>query len=88
MSKTFIKWSSCKAIKGQFGEFFNISFKVEDLKEYANDKGYVNITMSKRKEVWQYWDTHSFTLNEWKPDNQAANKKEAWPDISEEDIPF
>ena len=96
MAKTYIDWTSCKAINGQFGEFYNMSFNIEKLSQYANEKWYVNMTMSKRKEPGQYWDTHYFVLNEWTPEwgesNNApaqenkANDK-AW-DISVEDIPF
>lgn len=98
MAKTYIEWTSCKAVTGQFGEFFNISINVEKLQQYANEKGYVNMTMSKRKEVGQYGDTHYFTLNEWKPEGgnaggnsggyqkQASNTQEE--EISIEDMPF
>jgi len=97
MAKTYIDGTSCKAINGQFGEFFNMSFNVEKLSQYVNDKGYVNITMSKRKEPGQYGDTHYFTLNEWNPEgqsntntqnisNNASNNTDE--DISVEDIPF
>ncbi len=97
MAKTFIDWASSKAINGPYGEFFNISFNLEKLQEYANEKWYVNLTMSKRKEVWQYWDTHYFTLNDWNPENsnnnqnssQDQNNTNSWAwDISVEDIPF
>ena len=94
MAKTYIDGTSCKAISGQFGEFYNMSFNIEKLQQYANEKGYVNMTMSKRKEPGQYGDTHYFTLNEWSPEwaNTAApteNKANTntW-DISVEDIPF
>lgn len=92
MAKTYIDGTSCKAINGQFGEFFNISVNVEKLQQYANEKGYVNMTMSKRREVGQYWDTHYFTLNEYNPENNSATETnnssdKAW-DISVEDIPF
>jgi hypothetical protein len=76
MAKTYIDGTSCKAVTGQFGEFFNMSFNIEKLQQYANEKGYVNITMSKRKEPGQYGDTHYFTLNDWKPeggDNNYSN---------------
>ena len=91
MAKTYIDWTSCKAINGQFGEFFNMSFNVEKLSQYVNDKGYVNMTMSKRKEPGQYGDTHYFTLNEWSPEgntwsNNNQNNNES--DISVEDVPF
>ena len=100
MAKTYIDGTSCKAVTGQFGEFFNMSFNIEKLQQYANEKGYVNITMSKRKEPGQYGDTHYFTLNDWKPEggdnnysnnnqetNASSNNDKAW-DISVEDIPF
>lgn len=94
MSKTYIDGTSCKAINGQFWEFYNMSFNLEKLQQYANEKGYVNMTMSKRREPGQYWDTHYFTLNEWNPEWQTnsnsqptENKTENW-DISIEDIPF
>ena len=68
MAKTYIEWTSCKAIQGQFGEFYNISVNLEKLQQYANEKWYVNMTMSKRREVGQYGDTHYFTLNQWSPE--------------------
>lgn len=90
MAKTFIDWSSCKAINWQYWEFFNISFNIEKLKQYANEKWYVNLTMSKRKEVWPYWDTHYFTLNEWISDwsNEINNNDMNDNNISIEDVPF
>lgn len=96
MAKTYIDWASCKAINGQFGEFFNMSFNVEKLQQYVNDKGYVNVTMSKRREPGQYWDTHYFTLNEYNPENNNSenpNPDNSWAkstdwEISVEDVPF
>ena len=100
MSKTYIEWASCKAITGQYGEFYNISFNAERLMQYANEKGYINMTMSKRREVGQYGDTHYFTLNDWKPTNEwgpsapvqdqnsQAPKAGGGDDISVEDLPF
>jgi hypothetical protein len=96
MAKTYIDGTSCKAVSGQFGEFFNISVNIDKLKEYANEKGYVNMTMSKRREPGQYGDTHYFTLNDWKPEGErseggATSNKSApagGDDISVEDLPF
>ncbi len=97
MAKTYIEGSSAKAIQWQFWEFFNISFNIEKLKQYANEQGYVNLTMSKRREVGQYGDTHYFTLNEYKPSNNNSmennQQKETWTLensewISVEDVPF
>lgn len=93
MAKTYIDGTSCKAINGQFGEFFNISINVEKLQQYANEKGYVNMTMSKRREVGQYGETHYFTLNEYNPEaqqnnNSAPANNNSSDDISVEDVPF
>jgi len=96
MAKTYIDWTTCKAVNWQFWEFFNMSFNIEKLKQYANEKGYINMTMSKRKEPGQYWDTHYFVLNEWSPEagnsnnqqqNNSDNSNSKW-EISVEDIPF
>ncbi len=94
MAKTYIDGASCKAINGQFGEFFNMSFNLEKLQQYANEKGYVNMTMSKRREPGQYGDTHYFTLNDWKPEGtspaSASNNPNSWEnnEVSVEDLPF
>ncbi len=76
MAKTYIDGTSCKAINGQFGEFYNMSFNIEKLQQYANEKGYVNLTMSKRRETGQYGDTHYFTLNDWKPEGEGNDSSE------------
>lgn len=92
MAKTYIEWASCKAVNWQFWEFFNMSFNIEKLSQYANEKGYVNVVMSKRKEPGQYGDTHYFTLNEWNPESNQSSPKSSQnnssDDISVEDIPF
>ena len=93
MAKTYIDGTSCKAVNWQFWEFFNMSFNYEKLGQYVNDKWYINITMSKRKEPGQYGDTHYFTLNDWNPEwNQSWtgqwSTQPSWDDISVEDIPF
>ena len=97
MAKTYIEWASCKAINWQFWEFFNMSFNIEKLQQYANEKWYVNITMSKRREVGQYGDTHYFTLNEYNPNNnentwnQVNNNQQQNTqndEVSVDDLPF
>ena len=89
--KTYIDGSSCKAITGQYGEFFNLSFKLEELQKHVNDRWYINLVINKRKEVGQYGDTHSISLNEWTPDKSISSKTEpakVADDISVEDLPF
>ena len=83
----YINGTQIKEISGEYGSFFNMSIKYDALKEHVNEKGYINMTISKRKEVGQYWDTHYATLNTWvKPEEKKENNN-SW-DISVEDIPF
>lgn len=72
-----------------------MSFNLEKLQQYANEKGYVNMTMSKRREPGQYGDTHYFTLNDWKPEGTAQwaptnsqNYTSSNDEVSIEDLPF
>ena len=85
MAKTYIDGTSCKAINGQYGEFYNMSFNLEKLQQYANDKGYVNMTMSKRKEAGQYGDTHYFTLNDWTPEGGDSSNNQTQNNNSTQD---
>jgi len=36
-----------------------------------NEKGWVNVVVSKRREVGQYGETHSCSIDTWKPDGNA-----------------
>jgi len=72
--KIYVAKSSAKEIEWQYGKFLNVSFNAEELFKHVNEKGYLNLVISKRKEVGPYWDTHSVTINSWTPDN----KKDDW----------
>ena len=81
--KKYIQWSA-KAVPTQYGEMLNLSLKLSDLQSIVNEKWYVNITVSKRKEVGQYWDTHTVTENTWKPTQKpTTNGYESNVDISQ-----
>lgn len=84
MSKTYINGITIKEIDGQYGKFMNISVNIHKIKEFANDKGYVNMTVSPRREVGQYGETHTAVLNEYQPKGQTQQSST----ISVEDIPF
>ena len=67
MAHTYVNWITAKTINGKFGEFYKISVNLEKLKEHQNEKGWVNLLMNKRKEVGQYGESHSFTLDDYIP---------------------
>ena len=55
MEKVYV--GNAKTWEGQFGTELNVSFNLTDLetmKMYANEKGWINLSISKRKEVSQY----------------------------------
>lgn len=86
--KKYIGWTA-KAVSTQYGEFINLSLKLSDMQAIVNEKGYVNMTVMKRKEVGQYWDTHYVVENDYKPkekvDTVAYYEKNRPSDL---DIPF
>jgi hypothetical protein len=54
-----------KSKEGQHGAYLMQSFKVSDLdmmKQFANEKGYVTLFTSKRREVGRYGETHSSVI--------------------------
>lgn len=69
--KVYVPKSSAKARQTSIGEILRISFKVEDAIEFfkknANDKGYINLELIPRKTAGTYGDTHTLTLDTWKP---------------------
>lgn len=69
---------SVKAKEGQFGPFFSIGGKAEKLIEFikANTKenGFIDLTMSERREPSQYGDTHSLFVDDWKAPVNAPTK--------------
>ena len=52
---------------------YSISFGEKDLAlliANKNEKGYVNLKMTKRREPSQYGQTHSIVVDDWKPSGQ------------------
>jgi hypothetical protein len=81
--KVYLK-SSAKARDTRFGQVINIGVKAEDLIAFANQhknaRGYVNLTVSQRKEPGQYGDTHSVTLDTYEPPARGTSADEG-PDF-------
>lgn len=67
-------YAPLSAVEKEFangGSILKLSGKADKLIEFiranANDKGYINLVVGKRREIGQYGDTHSVTLDTWKP---------------------
>jgi hypothetical protein len=58
------------------GKLLKIGFHAASLSEFvknhANEKGYVNFVITRRREVGQFGETHSVTLDTWKPTGSPA----------------
>jgi hypothetical protein len=71
-AKVYVPKSSAKEVTFRDGgSMLKLSFKVDEfiafLQQNKNEKGYINLVCSKRREVGQYGDTHSLVLDTWKP---------------------
>lgn len=66
--KTYLMCSA-KERSGEWGEKLLIGVKAEDLiafaREHANERGYVNLVVTRRKEPGKFGDTHSVYLDTW-----------------------
>jgi hypothetical protein len=85
--KTYLNWS-IKEIEWKFWTFLKVSLKLEDLIKNKNDKWYINFVISKRKDIWKYWETHSAYIDDWKPTESLVNKLSNRDTIDLQDIPF
>ena len=94
--KIFLKCSAKQKRFDNGGSVINLGVKVADLvafaQEHTNERGYLNLVISERREVGQYGDTHSVTLDTYvgkakEPGGIAAPALESHP-ITDDDIPF
>ena len=94
--KIFLKCSAKQKRFDNGGSVINLGVKVADLVAFAqahtNERGYLNLVISERREVGQYGDTHSVTLDTYvskaKEPGGMAGPALASPPISDDDIPF
>lgn len=64
-----------KEVSTKFGPLLKLSFNVDALIEWAtarrNAKGWVNLNVSKRREIGKHGETHSVSLCTWQPQQRA-----------------
>jgi hypothetical protein len=80
--KTFLKCSAKEKTFNDGGSLISLGVKADDLiafaQAHANDRGYVNLTISKRREVGQYGDTHTVALDTFTPKAKTGGQDEPW----------
>jgi hypothetical protein len=81
MAKTYV--GNGKEVKFQDGSsLIRLSFSKKDIETmltFLNEKGWVNVNCGKRKETGKYGETHSLSIDEWKPEQKAAPAQQAAP---------
>ena len=93
-SPIFVKCSAKEHTFPNGGSVLNFSMKASDMHAladtHANSRGYVNLKIGSRRDVGQYGDTHSATVDKWEPSGAAVGPKAVPPakPISVDDIPF
>ena len=75
-TKTYINGISAKQVTFESGKSIlklniNVAKLIEQLPSLANEKGYVNLGVSERKEKGKFGETHSVWLDTWKPTPRA-----------------
>ena len=74
---------SVKEVQTQYGSLLNVSCQAEGmaewLREHANERGWVNLCVTRRKSEGKYGETHSAYLDTWRPEQPAAPAPAAEP---------
>lgn len=60
--------------QGQYGLKISVHVDkfIEQLQQYRNERGYVNMELKERQTVGQFGDTHSLLYDSWTPKSKAA----------------
>ena len=104
--KTYVPRASVKEhVFPDGGKLLKIGFHAETvaafLKEHANEKGFVNLVVARRKQPGQYGETHTLYLDTYKPKGSPDGQSEAQrtlaqrkasqpiqPPPSDDEVPF
>lgn len=83
------------------GSVLSLSFHAESLaqfiREHTNARGYVNLTVTRRREIGRHDETHSVYLDTWEPTKgtqdmrravQQAEQQPEMPAQPQEEVPF
>ena len=80
--KIYVPGTSVKEFKFQDGgSVLRFSIKLDKfapfVKENKNENGYINFNITQRQKPGEYGDTHSVSLDTWKPKENTGTKKAA-----------
>jgi len=90
METIYINGIKIKEVETKYGTLLKLGINVDkfvsEMEKHKNEKGYVNLNVNKRKEVGQYGDTHSVSLDTWKPEKEETKPKNKTK--FRDDLPF
>ena len=71
-AKVYINGVSAKQVTFESGKSIlklniHVGKLIEQLQQHVNEKGYVNLGVSERKEKGRFGETHTVWLDTWKP---------------------
>lgn len=69
MSKNYV--GNGRTITTQYGEMYNISISADKIKDMANEKGYINLTVSALKEKDKYGNDLTVFENTYKKEEKS-----------------
>ena len=74
------------------GSLMRIGFKVESLlaflQTHQNEKGWINMVVTRRKTLGKFGDTHSIKLDTFKPKAKSDAAPSYAPPVDDSEIPF
>ena len=93
MSKETIYCGGGKQVKGEYGTFRAITINLSDLpKEHIfeyNDKKYIKLNISDKREPDQFGKDVSVSVNTWKPGESEKGQEQEKPvSRKDDDLPF
>ena len=80
-NKIYVPKCSAKHVKFSNGNSIlkvgiHVDAMIEFLRQHVNEKGYVNLGISRRKEEGKYGETHTVWLDTWKPTRSQGGNDE------------
>ena len=82
--KTYVPKSRAKLVQFQSGgNLMRLSFHAETLAQFirdnTNDKGYITLCVTERRQPSQYGDTHCVWLDRWQPNMSNPTEHQRTP---------
>jgi len=73
--KEYARGSAVEHVFPDGGKLINFSINIFDdnIKLYADEKGWIKLVMNEKRQTDEYKNTHSVTINTWKPESKTQS---------------